>query len=261
MPKPNTRFLRNIIKGTTNHNRALLAKEAAESKARLTRLERNEEIKRKRTNPTTKDIRNRHMGDIQAILGGGRRKRRDLDKGDTTAGHSETRDRNGGRRKSKRSQVEDSEEDMMLKKPSSAKESHDEARKNRRSRRDSDPAQRSWHTDHSSKNETSPHKDTSSHDERSRSPRSRHRPERRRSRDAERRRHQYRSTAYGDLSPRLVNSNTDGESKSLQDYFIGPAPIPAIRGRGAAGALSGIDRRFSASYDPKMDIQADDDDP
>ncbi|KAJ2979612.1 hypothetical protein NQ176_g3139 [Zarea fungicola] len=261
MPKPNTRFLRNIIKGTTNHNRALLEKEAAESKARLTRLERNEEIKRKRTNPTTKDIRNRHMGDIQEILRGGRRKRRDLDKGDTAAKHTETSDRNDGRRKSRRSQVEDSEEGVMLREISSAKEGYDEARKDRCSRRDSSYAQHSRHTSHSSKNETSSHRDTSSHDERSRSPRSRHRSERRRSRDAERRRRQYRAKAHGSPSPLLVNSNADGESKSLQDDFIGPAPIPVIRGRGAAGALSGIDRRFSASYDPKMDIQADDDNP
>ncbi|KAM3516779.1 hypothetical protein NHJ13051_009593 [Beauveria bassiana] len=77
MPKPNTRFLRNIIRGTDTHNKALLAKEAAESKARLKRLERAEETKRKKLNPTTKDLRERHMGDIQAILGGGKRRGRD----------------------------------------------------------------------------------------------------------------------------------------------------------------------------------------
>ncbi|PMB68350.1 hypothetical protein BM221_004925 [Beauveria bassiana] len=77
MPKPNTRFLRNIIRGTDTHNKALLAKEAAESKARLKRFERAEETKRKKLNPTTKDLRERHMGDIQAILGGGKRRGRD----------------------------------------------------------------------------------------------------------------------------------------------------------------------------------------
>ena len=35
-PKPNTRFLNNIIRDTNSHNRALLAKENAESQARLT---------------------------------------------------------------------------------------------------------------------------------------------------------------------------------------------------------------------------------
>ncbi|KAM3506847.1 hypothetical protein MY11210_007396 [Beauveria gryllotalpidicola] len=79
MPKPNTRFLRNIIRGTDTHNKALLAKEAAESKARLRRLESAEESKRKKLNPTTKDLRERHMGDIQAILGGAKRRGRDGD--------------------------------------------------------------------------------------------------------------------------------------------------------------------------------------
>ncbi|KAM3434438.1 hypothetical protein MY4824_005390 [Beauveria thailandica] len=79
MPKPNTRFLRNIIRGTDTHNKALLAKEAAESKARLRRLEHAEETKRKKLNPTTKDLRERHMDDIQAILGGGKRRGRDGD--------------------------------------------------------------------------------------------------------------------------------------------------------------------------------------
>ncbi|KAI9689207.1 MAG: hypothetical protein M1822_000945 [Bathelium mastoideum] len=37
-PKPNTRFLRNILRETGNHNAALLAKEAEESQARLKRL-------------------------------------------------------------------------------------------------------------------------------------------------------------------------------------------------------------------------------
>ncbi|KAI5207111.1 hypothetical protein E4T39_02216 [Aureobasidium subglaciale] len=37
-PKPNTRFLRNILRDTDNHNSALLAKEAQESKLRLEKL-------------------------------------------------------------------------------------------------------------------------------------------------------------------------------------------------------------------------------
>ncbi|PHH86700.1 hypothetical protein CDD83_9872 [Cordyceps sp. RAO-2017] len=74
-PRPNTRFLRNIIKGTASHNKALLAKEAAESKARLQSLEQAEEARRLRKNPNARDIRRRQMGDIRAILGGARRYR------------------------------------------------------------------------------------------------------------------------------------------------------------------------------------------
>ncbi|OCK83778.1 hypothetical protein K432DRAFT_379166 [Lepidopterella palustris CBS 459.81] len=41
-PKPNTRFLRNILRETDNHNAALLAKEAEEARARLRALKESE---------------------------------------------------------------------------------------------------------------------------------------------------------------------------------------------------------------------------
>ncbi|KAK2056302.1 hypothetical protein LY76DRAFT_548705 [Colletotrichum caudatum] len=68
MPKPNTRFLRHIIKDTNTHNKNLLAKEAAESRARLKDLEHAEEKERRRK-AGPQDIRRRQMGDIKAILG------------------------------------------------------------------------------------------------------------------------------------------------------------------------------------------------
>lgn len=41
--------------------------------------------------------------------------------------------------------------------------------------------------------------------------------------------------------------------------MVGPMPAPKPRGRGALTGSSGIDRRFSDSYDPKTDVQMDDD--
>lgn len=41
--------------------------------------------------------------------------------------------------------------------------------------------------------------------------------------------------------------------------LIGPAPPPKYRGRGTVGGSSGIDRRFSDTYNPKTDIQMDED--
>ncbi|PFH55922.1 hypothetical protein XA68_17388 [Ophiocordyceps unilateralis] len=73
MPRPNTRFLRHIIKNTDSHNKALLAKETAESRARLEDLDRSNEALRLRRNPDARDIRRRQMGDIRAILGGEKR--------------------------------------------------------------------------------------------------------------------------------------------------------------------------------------------
>src|SRR5258705_607033 len=69
-PKPNTRFLRTIIRETDNHNAALLAKEAAESKARLDGLVSKDQR-------SASDIRRRQLGHITAHLTGssGRRGR------------------------------------------------------------------------------------------------------------------------------------------------------------------------------------------
>merc|ERR1711939_102231 len=78
-PKPNTRFLRNIIKDTDSHNAALLAKEAAESRARLQTLATSTPQRAERVQGGG-DIRRRQLGDIAAILGGRPAKRRRVEK-------------------------------------------------------------------------------------------------------------------------------------------------------------------------------------
>ncbi|KAK7946055.1 uncharacterized protein PG986_010376 [Apiospora aurea] len=82
-PKPNTRFLNSIIRDTTNHNRALLAKESADSAQRLRSLDRSKENERqseqdrhRRQRPDPKDTRKRMLGDIAAIIGDSSKKRR-----------------------------------------------------------------------------------------------------------------------------------------------------------------------------------------
>lgn len=249
MPKPNTRFLRNIIKGTDSHNKALLAKEAAESKARLKRLERTEEIKRKKTNPSTKDIRERHMGDIQAILGGGRRKRRDSEK----AAEGESRDRESTRRKTRDDKPSEKPETKENRSKSSSG-THDDTSRRHGRRRDDSRSRRSRHDDQSPDTERRSRRHRSPRDDRSRSPGRERRSEKRSSEDADRRRHRHRSSRRS-RSPVAAKSSHDNASG---DDLIGPAPPPKIRGRGAVGASSGIDRRFSESYDPSTDIQGDD---
>ncbi|KAJ5040471.1 uncharacterized protein L3040_006127 [Drepanopeziza brunnea f. sp. 'multigermtubi'] len=78
-PKPNTRFLRNIIKDTDSHNAALLAKEAAESRARLKSLAPSVTSREKTV--AGADIRRRQLGDIAAILGGRSTKRKREERG------------------------------------------------------------------------------------------------------------------------------------------------------------------------------------
>ncbi|KAG9245351.1 hypothetical protein BJ878DRAFT_501826 [Calycina marina] len=69
-PKPNTRFLRNIIRDTDSHNAALLAKEAADSRARLAGLSTNEHRSERASRLGGGDIRRRQLGNIASILGG-----------------------------------------------------------------------------------------------------------------------------------------------------------------------------------------------
>ncbi|KAH8884249.1 hypothetical protein GQ53DRAFT_752312 [Thozetella sp. PMI_491] len=71
--KPNTRFLQNIIKSTKNHNAALLAKETAESQARLNNLAEAHQQKQRRYKPDASDTRRRQLGAISAILSGKRK--------------------------------------------------------------------------------------------------------------------------------------------------------------------------------------------
>ncbi|TVY53391.1 hypothetical protein LCER1_G006035 [Lachnellula cervina] len=118
-PKPNTRFLTNIIKDTTNHNQALLAKEAAESRARLQSLATAERRGEKSKGVGGGDIRRRQLGDIAAILGnGGRRSKRPRSRGGEKegAGRSDDGDEEPSPKKSRqeirRSRDEGREEDV-----------------------------------------------------------------------------------------------------------------------------------------------------
>jgi hypothetical protein len=108
-PKPNTRFLRNIIRDTDSHNRELLAKEAAEARARLESLSNSG--RQRKLAPG--DIRKRQLGDIAAILGGGPAKRRRVEETEKEKRNGEdTSDREVGtsdvyRRKRRRGEDDD----------------------------------------------------------------------------------------------------------------------------------------------------------
>lgn len=72
--KPNTRFLRNIISQTKNHNEALLAKEAAEAQARLDGLAAAKAEEERKRRPAAQDLRRRQLGTIAATLQGGEKR-------------------------------------------------------------------------------------------------------------------------------------------------------------------------------------------
>lgn len=260
--KPNTRFLRHIIKDTDNHNKALLAKEAAESKARLKDLERSEEIKRRKTNPNVNDIRRRQMGDIHAILGGKRRTRTEDE-----AGPSSRRDSKRGEKDRKSEREQEKQTDDLFTNRRSDRGQHgrlsredrrsktdDGSRRSDRSRREHKRRDRSRSRDRDSEGEGRHHR---SHRRRDRS-RSPTRRQRSRSPRESKSKHRHRSPL--DTKEDRKRKEEQEEDSDVLENLIGPAPPPKYRGRGTVGGSSGIDRRFSETYDPKTDIQMDEDD-
>ncbi|RSL91027.1 hypothetical protein CEP52_014402 [Fusarium oligoseptatum] len=263
MLKPNTRFLRHIIKDTDNHNKALLAKEAAESKARLKDLERAKEIERRKTNPSTNDIRRRQMGDIHAILGGKKRRRSDDDAGPSSSKDSKKRE---SEHKSKRES--DSKDKDLFKDRRDDRRHHgrlsredrhsktdDTESRSERSRREHKRRDRS-RSRGSEAEEEDRHRHARRRRDRSRSP-----TRRRRSRSPRetKSRHRHRSPLNTTNDTRKQKDEEEKEDSDAGEDLFGPAPPPKYRGRGTIGGSSGIDRRFSENYDPKTDIQMDDD--
>lgn len=248
-PKPNTRFLRNLVRDTDSHNAALLAKEAAESRNRLEQLVTKDT---RRAN----DIRRRQLGSITAVLNGNAPKRQRPDgsvrsirnEGDSgsfeekknRSAHIEEYRRDKGRRASRFTDDEDMK-DMSL--PKDKHRSHRrESKRHRRSEK-----QRGDRSRHRSRSR-SPDEDRSSRNpkRRDRSPGRRSLP----SSTGRRGDNSYESSRRRKSSPRAGS-----DSDPLED-IVGPLPPPKVksRGRGTISSTSGIDARFSENYDPALDL-------
>ncbi len=263
--KPNTRFLGRIIKETTSHNAALLAKEAAEAQARLDDLTETEEKKRRKLNPSASDIRRRQLGSISSILEG--RKRHN-----GAERHHSSRQKEGGRDKE------------GARDPSRERNS----RRNKHNGRHEEKEE--GHRSSTKRDDRTMDKHHRRRQGRSRSPRPRDRRHRDRSplnssdddtqlRRSKSRREKSgkhcdligtessRRRSYGRLyqaedthsshakTGRLAEGN---DSDPLED-IIGPAPPPKspvrTRGRGVIRGAAAMDSRFSEDYDPASDVQ------
>ncbi|KAK4649605.1 uncharacterized protein QC761_120450 [Podospora bellae-mahoneyi] len=277
--KPNTNFLGRIIKETANHNKALLAKEAAEAQARLNHHTEVEERKRQRLNPTKSDIRRRQLGAISSILQG----RKEGESSHTKSNRDSTKERRSDR-KGRHSASTKTE-------PFQSRESKhgDEKDRERSHRRVDDDTKRSHHQRHERSRSRSPgHRERRERRYRDRSPLSsepednhRHhsRPHGRRSgkdgRDRgshSHRRHEHDERNEKDQSRSSRHSrphrHVDEEDSDPLDELIGPAPPSQtseppvrVRGRGAGAPRRGaaaMDSRFAKDYDPKNDVPLDD---
>ncbi|CCX13516.1 hypothetical protein FPQ18DRAFT_314253 [Pyronema domesticum] len=244
-PKPNTRFLRNIVRDVDSHNTALIAKEAAEAKARFQRLQNRAEGRLSRSpSPRRRDDRSRSPDEERS-----RHRRR------RSRHRSRSKDRHGRReddkKKSRRwSHSRSSERSKTRYHHSSRRKDYDrERRKRSRSRSREDGREK--------------------RSRRSRRSRSRSRDDDKRSRrkDHDERRDKERSRRHRSSSrgkrKQTEDRDTPGTPNSTAfsdplDEIIGPAPPPKpqTRGRGATGQ-SAMDSRFLSTYDPTLDVQID----
>ncbi|OSS46021.1 hypothetical protein B5807_08102 [Epicoccum nigrum] len=266
-PKPNTHFLRHIIRQTDSHNAALLAKEAEESSSRLRQMNREREKERTEAvdrakrkiegrlspSPKNEDSRQRYSkrgakDDDERNYGRGHDRDR-RDHSDYKSG--KYRDRSEERSRLKR-RHEDSEDDRTSHRSRRSKHHHESSRRSHHGRDEksgggshhrSRKTQRSYSSSPSRSRSRSPRRKTHRRRDRSRSPRhpSRH------TRDPEKSRRRSKTHDYG--------------SDPLE-AIVGPLPPPAeptvrSRGRGALKANSpGIESRFSSNYDPSIDVRA-----
>ncbi|KAI1212822.1 uncharacterized protein F4807DRAFT_414709 [Annulohypoxylon truncatum] len=248
-PKPNTRFLNNIIRGTNHHNRALQAKENAESQAKLRDLEVAEEKKRheeerklRKAKPGPGDTRKRMLGDIAAILGGSPKKRRTEKAGRsaTSASNASGSVESGdGTRSSHRRH-----KNLVMKDGVDVKKE-----KGRRDRLAERPrASRRGH-----------HQDESQED----GPSSPTIPKRKHQGFSSRRQ-SHRNSIVAKRSEHQSSSSGDSSDSDSSEETIGPVPAKAPtvrrRGRGANAATSGIDDRFAPDYDPREDVTPESED-
>ncbi|KAI1328244.1 hypothetical protein F5Y16DRAFT_369832 [Xylariaceae sp. FL0255] len=257
-PKPNTRFLNNIIRDTTSHNRALLAKENAESKARLRDLEHAESQKRdeeqrreRRSKPGPGDTRKRMLGDIAAILGGPPKKRKadsiKDDRCEETA--SDYRERRSDTRTRERDSGRESRSNRYDRKPTGRSDSPEpQHREDRRQVRDRD-------------RDRDRRRDSRERGERC----DKERPRRGKGETRSSRHHRERRDPCANKTERSPRAADESSDSDPLDDIIGPAPPTETtirrRGRGANAASSGIDSHFAANYDPTVDVSPEPDGP
>ncbi|KAK4154874.1 hypothetical protein C8A00DRAFT_42419 [Chaetomidium leptoderma] len=266
--KPNTRFLGRIIKETTSHNAALLAKEAAEAQARLDDLTEAEEKKRRKFNPSSSDLRRRQLGDISSILQGRKRhngaerhdESKQRDGGGKDKGQSRDRSRDRDRRRSRLTDRHPDKEDGRR----SHRKHDDRTTDDRRRRQDRSCSPRQRDRRHRDRSPLG----SSSEDDRLRHSRS-HRGKSGKDGDllaseSSRRKSYGRLREDDDTSSKKNPSRTgdrlaEGDDSNPLEELIGPAPPPRApirtRGRGAIRGAAAMDSRFSEDYDPASDVQ------
>lgn len=260
-PKPNLKFLRNILKETDSHNTALKEKEEGDSRNRLKALRKNtweekvDVARRQRDRNEERPSKRRRMVEREAHDD---RDRRRYEEGRSKNSHS-VHERSKRVRRSDSWDGDESETENRR---------HKNSRERHRSRRHHERSRERHHSD--SEGDKRSHKRHGNHESRSQSrSRSSSRQEyrkghrRRRSRSPLRNGKKCSSKRNHDEKPTTSPRDADSDSDPLE-AIVGPLrapppPQPHRRGRGIHASASAMDARFSASYDPSADMEPDSD--
>ncbi|KAL3436725.1 hypothetical protein BDV09DRAFT_193583 [Aspergillus tetrazonus] len=234
--KPNTRFLRHIIKETDNHNAALKRREEREARERMRRL------------------RDQGSSSAQASSGDHRhgRSRRSDDR-DSRRDRTDREERHRSHRSSRKSRSDSLDRDRTRTSRRERDRNDDRHRRSRRSHR---------HHSYSRSRSRSPQgKDSDSHDRRRR--RRTRSSSRSRSPEAKKNLKEINSSRDQRSAAGLQDRRSDDESDPLEE-LVGPLPKEEApvrsRGRGAYKPNnSSIDAHFAPDYDPSLDIQPEED--
>ncbi|CCU77671.1 hypothetical protein BGHDH14_bgh01773 [Blumeria hordei DH14] len=264
-PKPNTRFLRNIIKDTDNHNAALLIKEASEARERLRGLSGGR-YKTDEPRGSGERVSQRHRHDEIYITPAGSKKRHHKELLTPSKSYISNEDREfKNNKKSRKSgnenpSLRDEDEKPRVSRDrrfrgildvlEERKKSEDK-RKRRRSR------------------SCSPRESCSRRQERSPSKRTHRSVEIDLTYHRTPKSYRYQRIANGEQKncqahgKNSVSTSVISYDSDPLEEIIGPLPAPKpelrTRGRGTISRASGIDSHFSTVYDPKTDVQLDSD--
>ncbi|KAI9788185.1 MAG: hypothetical protein M1835_002405 [Candelina submexicana] len=275
-PKPNTRFLRNIIRETDSHNAALLAKEAQESRARLQLLRGEPErfdAKRGSTKPGYKIHeeegswhKRRRIEDLEVEV---EREYRSHHSSRRSRSCRSTRDRHEGKRRHGRRRGSESDTDERSENELRHYHYREERRRHRSSSRE----------EYRRDEEKRRHRSRRKHISRSRSPARKeegrpnhHRTRRRRhssscspGQSIDKQAHQVTKperTSIDDSHLCRPQSTTSASDSDPLEAIIGPPPPPPepkirSRGRGTFASSSTMDTHFTCNYDPTVDVNPD----
>ncbi|KAJ5930462.1 hypothetical protein N7466_005955 [Penicillium verhagenii] len=276
-PKPNTRFLRHLIKETDSHNTALKRKEEGDAKKRMQELKGQTTAASKSTSR-----RGHHLDRARDSEKPGRddRKERHRSSRRRHRSRSTSTDRDRSRRHRRRDEdTRDRHRDTDRERTERRRERHrhESSRKDRRERERSysrsrsrsprkERSSRSHRSERSRRSESPPHRSSHSH----RTPRE---SDRRSQHNDNKSSRQHRLSPpepsvnrrrKSPTPPTLRPVESDDESDPLED-LVGPLPANEApvrsRGRGAYKAnTSNIDSHFASDYNPALDIQPDHDD-